>query len=177
MLYGQAWHAYQYLLCCYLYCLVPRCNRPLPTACPPACAAEECVWIKVAMYNPKDVGRAAELLRVRPLPALPALLPAGRARISRTAYLTACRLCLSSPPMLEGLTAPLPCLHPCACYQGGAVLGRPWQPHESHLAYLLQLKIDFNLAGMGWLRLSHARFRWVMCWERPGTSAPQCQKS
>jgi DNA polymerase zeta len=39
------------------------------------------------------------------------------------------------------------------------VLGRPWQPHESHLPYLLQLKIDFNLAGMGWLRLSHARFR------------------
>ena len=58
------------------------------------------------------------------------------------------------------------CLHPCACKQGGAVLGRPWQLHESHLPYLLQLKIDFNLAGMGWLRLSHARFRWVTCGER-----------
>lgn len=43
--------------------------------------------------------------------------------------------------------------------QGGAVMGRAWQPHESHLPYLLQLKIDFNLSGMGWLRLSQARFR------------------
>jgi hypothetical protein len=72
------------------------------------------------------------------------------------------------------------CLHPCACKQGGAVLGRPWQPHESHLPYLLQLKIDFNLAGMGWLRLSHARFRWVPCGERLGvcsTSVHQCQNA
>ena len=38
-------------------------------------------------------------------------------------------------------------------------MGRAWQPHESHQPYLLQLKIDFNLSGMGWLRLSSARFR------------------
>jgi len=43
------------------------------------------------------------------------------------------------------------------------VMGRAWQPHESHLPYLLQLKIDFNLSGMGWLRLSAARFRCVHC--------------
>ena len=42
-------------------------------------------------------------------------------------------------------------------------MGRAWQPHESHLPYLLQLKIDFNLSGMGWLRLSTARFRWGRC--------------
>lgn len=50
--------------------------------------------------------------------------------------------------------------------QGGAVMGRSWQPHESHIPYLLQLKIDFNLAGMGWLRLGRARFR---CAGRRGT--------
>lgn len=38
-------------------------------------------------------------------------------------------------------------------------MGRVWQPYESHLPYLLQLKIDFNLAGMAWLRLSAGRFR------------------
>lgn len=27
--------------------------------------ADECLWIKVMMYNPRDVSRAAELLRVR----------------------------------------------------------------------------------------------------------------
>lgn len=43
-------------------------------------------------------------------------------------------------------------------------MNRIWQPHESHVPYLLQLKIDFNLAGMGWLRLSAARFR---CGSRP----------
>jgi hypothetical protein len=48
---------------------------------------------------------------------------------------------------------------PPAAVQGGSVMGRVWQPHESHIPFLLQLKIDFNLAGMGWLRLSQARFR------------------
>lgn len=38
-------------------------------------------------------------------------------------------------------------------------MSRVWEPHESHLPYLLQLKIDFNLSGMAWLRLAHARFR------------------
>lgn len=32
--------------------------------CPAPTCAEECVWIKVLMYNPRDVSRAAELLRV-----------------------------------------------------------------------------------------------------------------
>lgn len=43
--------------------------------------------------------------------------------------------------------------------QTGAVLGRVWQPHEAHVPYLLQFKIDFNLFGMGHLVLSRAKFR------------------
>jgi hypothetical protein len=39
------------------------------------------------------------------------------------------------------------------------VLGRKLQPYEAHLPYLLQMKIDLNLAGMGWLRLSHIHCR------------------
>ena len=45
-------------------------------------------------------------------------------------------------------------------------MGRAWQPHESHIPYLLQLKIDFNLAGMGWLRLGQARFRSAGRWQQ-----------
>lgn len=40
------------------------------------------------------------------------------------------------------------------CLQGGVVAGRRLQPYEAHLPFLLQIKIDLNLAGMGWLRLS-----------------------
>jgi len=43
--------------------------------------------------------------------------------------------------------------------QSGAILSRRWQPHESHIPYLLQLKIDLNLQGMGFLTLETARFR------------------
>lgn len=35
------------------------------TAAAPTSDADECLWIKVLMYNPRDVGRAADLLRVR----------------------------------------------------------------------------------------------------------------
>lgn len=43
--------------------------------------------------------------------------------------------------------------------QGGAILGRRLQPYEAHLPFLLQIKIDLNLAGMGWLRLSRVHCR------------------
>lgn len=43
--------------------------------------------------------------------------------------------------------------------QSGCILGRHWQPFEAHIPYLLQFKVDMNLAGMGWLHLDHARFR------------------
>jgi hypothetical protein len=39
------------------------------------------------------------------------------------------------------------------------VAGRRWQPFEAHIPFMLQLKIDFNLAGMGFLRLSRVHFR------------------
>ena len=43
--------------------------------------------------------------------------------------------------------------------QNGGVAGRRWQPFEAHIPFMLQLKIDFNLAGMGFLRLARANFR------------------
>ena len=45
-------------------------------------------------------------------------------------------------------------------WQTGAVLGRKWQPHEAHVPYILQFKLDFSLFGMGFLRLSKGLFRW-----------------
>eukprot|EP00887_Chlorella_sp_A99_P007603 scaffold20.g7603.t1 len=66
---------------------------------------KESLWIKLLLYRPQDVNRAANLML------------------------------------------------------SGAVLGRPWQPHESHLPYLLKVKVDLNLYGMGWLRLADVKFR------------------
>lgn len=64
--------------------------------------------------------------------------------------------------------APLCChcsLHPAllctALVQSGAILGRKFQPHESHIPYLLQVKVDFNLYGMGFMRLEKVLFRWA----------------
>ncbi|XP_043708383.1 DNA polymerase zeta catalytic subunit isoform X3 [Telopea speciosissima] len=43
---------------------------------------------------------------------------------------------------------------------GGAVLDKSFQPHESHIPYLLQfLQVDYNLYGMGLLHLSMVKFR------------------
>lgn len=41
----------------------------------------------------------------------------------------------------------------------GAVLGMKFQPHESHVPYLLQFKIDHNLYGMDWLKLCAGCYR------------------
>lgn len=41
----------------------------------------------------------------------------------------------------------------------GAVLGQTWQPHEAHIPYMLQLKMDLNLQGMGWLTVERPLFR------------------
>lgn len=41
----------------------------------------------------------------------------------------------------------------------GAVFGRKFQPYESHIPYLLQFKIDYNLHGMGWMVLDEVKFR------------------
>ena len=41
----------------------------------------------------------------------------------------------------------------------GAVLGRKWQPHESHVPYILQAKVDLNLHGMGWIYCDKFFFR------------------
>ena len=67
--------------------------------------AEERAFVRLSLYNPREVSRAALLM------------------------------------------------------QSGAVLGRRWQPHEAHVPFLLQFKLDFNLYGMGWVRLSRGRFR------------------
>lgn len=43
--------------------------------------------------------------------------------------------------------------------QGGAVLNKILQPHESHTNMVLQFMIDYNLQGMNMINLSHAMFR------------------
>lgn len=40
--------------------------------------------------------------------------------------------------------------------QNGAILGRVNQPHESHLPYILQFLIDYNLYGMSFLHAPKA---------------------
>lgn len=46
-----------------------------------------------------------------------------------------------------------------ALLMGGGILSRVFQPHESHIPYLLQFLIDHNLYGMGHLHLSKLKFR------------------
>ncbi|CAI9102204.1 OLC1v1000436C1 [Oldenlandia corymbosa var. corymbosa] len=41
----------------------------------------------------------------------------------------------------------------------GAILDKILQPHESHIPYLLQFKVDYNLYGMGHLHLTKLKFR------------------
>ena len=65
----------------------------------------EVLWLKIIMYDPGDVKRAARLV------------------------------------------------------ENGAVLGMKFQPHESHIPYLLQFKIDHNLYGMDWLKLRGGCYR------------------
>ena len=38
------------------------------------------------------------------------------------------------------------------------MVGKNLQPYEAHVPFLLQLKIDLNLAGMGWLHLSQVAY-------------------
>lgn len=38
--------------------------------------------------------------------------------------------------------------------ENGAILGKVFQPYESHIPYLLQFFIDYNLYGMGFLSVS-----------------------
>ncbi|XP_021623348.1 DNA polymerase zeta catalytic subunit isoform X8 [Manihot esculenta] len=42
---------------------------------------------------------------------------------------------------------------------GGAVLDKSLQPHESHIPFILQFLIDYNLYGMGHVHLSKMKFR------------------
>ncbi|GLT50443.1 hypothetical protein SLA2020_239300 [Shorea laevis] len=42
---------------------------------------------------------------------------------------------------------------------GGAVLDKSLQPHESHIPFILQFLIDYNLYGMGCVHLSKMKFR------------------
>ncbi|PIA61591.1 hypothetical protein AQUCO_00300837v1 [Aquilegia coerulea] len=44
----------------------------------------------------------------------------------------------------------------------GAVLDRSFQPHESHIPYLLQFLVDYNLYGMGHLHVSKVKFRYPL---------------
>ncbi|ERN16936.1 hypothetical protein AMTR_s00057p00185570 [Amborella trichopoda] len=42
---------------------------------------------------------------------------------------------------------------------GGAILNRSFQPHESHIPFLLQFMVDYNLYGMGHLHLCKVKLR------------------
>nr|KAJ3418659.1 DNA polymerase zeta [Polyrhizophydium stewartii] len=46
-----------------------------------------------------------------------------------------------------------------ALLQNGAVLGRVMDTYESHIPYLLQFQLDYNLCGMEFIHLAYARFR------------------
>ncbi|KAL3678075.1 hypothetical protein R1sor_021031 [Riccia sorocarpa] len=41
----------------------------------------------------------------------------------------------------------------------GGIMNHKFQPHEAHFPYLLQILIDHNLCGMGYLHLSSLKFR------------------
>ena len=41
----------------------------------------------------------------------------------------------------------------------GGIVNRVFQPHESHVPYLLQVMVDYNLHGMGLARLRRVTFR------------------
>ena len=43
--------------------------------------------------------------------------------------------------------------------QNGAVMGMKFQPHESHVPYILQFMMDYNLQGMNFIHLLNAKFR------------------
>ncbi|XP_013401408.1 uncharacterized protein LOC106167234 [Lingula anatina] len=43
--------------------------------------------------------------------------------------------------------------------QGGAILNKPFQPHETHIPFNLQFFIDYNLYGMNLIHLSAVKFR------------------
>ena len=51
--------------------------------------------------------------------------------------------------------------------QSGAVWNRSFQPYEAHIPYLLQVKIDLNLYGMGPVHASHVHFRGELPPARP----------
>ncbi|MCH84314.1 DNA polymerase zeta catalytic subunit-like, partial [Trifolium medium] len=52
--------------------------------------------------------------------------------------------------------------HVHGCSLAGAVLDKSLQPHESHIPFILQFLVDYNLYGMGHLHLSKIRFRHPM---------------
>ena len=47
----------------------------------------------------------------------------------------------------------------CNLLRSGAIMGRKFQPLEAHIPYLLQVLIDYNLYGMGYIHLGKALFR------------------
>lgn len=44
--------------------------------------------------------------------------------------------------------------------QNGAILSKIYQPHESHIPYILQFLIDYNLYGMSFLHVP-MNFVWM----------------
>lgn len=51
--------------------------------------------------------------------------------------------------------------------QNGAILGQIFQPHESHVPYILQFMIDYNLYGMSFLYVPNKVVRYR---QQPGST-------
>ncbi|GLV38027.1 DNA polymerase zeta subunit 1 [Carabus blaptoides fortunei] len=47
----------------------------------------------------------------------------------------------------------------CSLLENGVILGKHFQPHESHINYVLQFMIDYNLQGMNYIQLSRVMYR------------------
>ncbi|GBG78283.1 hypothetical protein CBR_g26314 [Chara braunii] len=58
--------------------------------------------------------------------------------------------------------------------QSGAVMDRKFQPYEAHIPYLLQIMIDYNVYGMGFIHLSKVKFRLpIPDGDQPSANAPE----
>ena len=47
----------------------------------------------------------------------------------------------------------------CYFFQNGVIHGKIYQPHESHVSYILQFMMDYNLHGMNLVNFSQYKIR------------------
>ncbi|KXS22182.1 hypothetical protein M427DRAFT_106570, partial [Gonapodya prolifera JEL478] len=102
---------------------------------------------------------------------------------SRSQHLQSAILCQGVPfyglhssyrPFLKlSFIDPFACSRAADLLASGAIMGRPLQPHESHIPYLLQFLLDHNLFGMDFIHLRNVLFRTpINAPETPVNSSP-----